>query len=55
MPAMWVLIAAAVGACALVITWAIGLAPDVGGLIGLGFLTLGILGQMYGRAQRGER
>jgi hypothetical protein len=47
---MWILIAATVGATALVVTWAIGLPADVGGLIGLGFLALGILAQMAERS-----
>jgi hypothetical protein len=46
---MWILIAATVGAVALVVTWAIGLNPDVGGLIALAFLALGILAQMAER------
>jgi hypothetical protein len=46
---MWVYVAAMVGSCALVVTWAIGLNPDVGGLIALGFIALGVLGQMLAR------
>jgi hypothetical protein len=55
---MWIIIAATVGATALLVTWAIGLSPDVGGLIGLAFLALGILVQMAERSrspQAGER
>jgi hypothetical protein len=43
---MIVYIAAVAGVCTLVVTWAIGLNSDVGGLIALGMLCLGILGQM---------
>jgi hypothetical protein len=46
---MWVFVATTVGGCALVVTWAIGLNPDVGGLIALAFVGLGILGQMGSR------
>jgi hypothetical protein len=43
---MIVYIAAVTGMCTLVVTWAIGLNADVGGLIALGMLCLGILAQM---------
>jgi hypothetical protein len=51
---MWVFLAATVGVCAFVVTWAIGLNADVSGLIALGFLGLGILGQMASRPPEGE-
>ncbi len=53
---MWIIIAATVGATALVVTWAIGLNPDVGGLIGLAFLAMGVLAHMAERsaAERGD-
>jgi hypothetical protein len=40
---MWVWLAATLGACALIVIWAIGLAPDVGAVIGLAILGIGIL------------
>jgi hypothetical protein len=43
---MKVYLAATAGACAFVITWAIGLNADVAGLIALAFLGIGILAQM---------
>jgi hypothetical protein len=43
---MWIYVAGTIGACALIVTWAIGLNADVGGLIALGFISLGVLGQM---------
>jgi hypothetical protein len=46
---MLVFVAATVGMCALIITWAIGLNSDVGGLIALGFVGLGLLGHMATR------
>ena len=46
---MLIFIAAAVGACTFVVTWALGLNADVGGLIALAFIGLGILGQMASR------
>jgi hypothetical protein len=46
---MWVFVATTVGACALVVTWAVGLNPDVGGLIALAFIGIGILAQMASR------
>jgi hypothetical protein len=52
---MWILIATTVGAVALVVTWSLGLPADVGGLIALGFLSLGILGQMAERASERRR
>jgi hypothetical protein len=52
--AMWVFIATTIGVSALIITWAIGLNSDVGGFIALGFVGLGILGQMATRSRSGE-
>ena len=46
---MWIFLAATLGTCVLVVLWAIGLTPDVGGLIGLAILGLGILAQMADR------
>ena len=46
-PRVWSLfLATTLGCCALIVIWAIGLNPDVGGLIALGFVGIGILGQM---------
>jgi hypothetical protein len=50
---MWLFLATTIGACLLVITWAIGLNPDVGGLIALACVGLGILAHMGER--QGER
>jgi hypothetical protein len=52
---MWVFVATTIGFCALIITWTIGLNSDVGGLIALGFVGLGILAQMATRSRSGER
>ena len=46
---MWVFLAATIGMCALVVLWAIGLTPDVGGLVALAIVGLGILAQMADR------
>ena len=46
---MLVYVSAVVGMCAFLITWAIGLNADVGGLIALGFVGIGILAQMATR------
>ena len=46
---MWVFLAATFGTCVLVVLWAIGLTPDVGGLIALAILGIGILIQMAER------
>ena len=46
---MWVFLALTLGTCVLVVTWAIGLNPDVGGLIGLAILGIGVLAQMADR------
>jgi hypothetical protein len=43
---MVVFLAATIGACAFVVTWAIGLNADVAGLIALAILGLGILAHM---------
>jgi hypothetical protein len=46
---VWVFLAATIGMCALVVLWAIGLTPDVGGLVALAIVGLGILAQMADR------
>jgi hypothetical protein len=51
---MIVYIAAVAGMCTLVVTWAIGLNSDVGGLIALGMVCLGIFIQMMSRALSGD-
>jgi hypothetical protein len=51
---MFIFLATTLGFCVLIITWAIGLNPDVGGLIALGFVGLGILGQRASRSRSGE-
>jgi hypothetical protein len=43
---MVVFLAAAIGACAFIVTWAVGLNADVSGLIALAVLGLGILAHM---------
>ena len=48
---MWVFLAVTFGMCALVVLWAIGLTPDVGGLIALAIIGIGILAQMSERAR----
>jgi hypothetical protein len=48
---VWVFLAATLGMCTLVVTWAIGLNADVGGLIALAIIGIGILIQM-GERQR---
>jgi hypothetical protein len=55
MPAVLIYLATIVGFCALIITWAIGLNPDVGGLIALGFVGLGILGYRATRPRSGAQ
>jgi hypothetical protein len=52
--ALLIFLATTVGFCALIIAWAIGLNPDVGGLIALGFVGLGILGQRATSTRTGE-
>jgi hypothetical protein len=51
---MLIFLATTVGFCALIITWAIGLNSDVGGLIALGFVGIGILAQRATRSRPGE-
>ena len=46
---MWVFVAATLGMCTLVVLWAIGLTPDVGGLIALAIVGVGIFAQMAER------
>ena len=46
---MWVFLAATLGTCVLVVLWAIGLTPEVGGIIALAILGVGILAQMAER------
>jgi hypothetical protein len=46
---MVIFIATAAGFCTFVVTWALGLNADVGGLIALAFVGLGILGHMASR------
>ena len=46
---MWIFLAATLGMCTLVVLWAIGLTPDVGGLIALAIIGIGILAQMADR------
>jgi hypothetical protein len=50
---VWVFLAATLGASTLVFLWAIGLTPDVGGLIALAILGIGILVEMAQRGQAG--
>jgi hypothetical protein len=49
---MWVFLAFSLGACALIVVWATGLAPDVGAVIGIAILAVGILIQMFEREVR---
>jgi hypothetical protein len=42
---MWIWVAATTGVCALIVTWAIGLNSDVGGIIALACVGIGILVQ----------
>jgi hypothetical protein len=51
---MFVYVAAVVGMCLFLITWAIGLNADVGGLIALGCVGIGILAQMASRPSSGS-
>jgi hypothetical protein len=46
---MWIYVAAIIGMCALIVTWATGMTPDVGALIALGCIGIGILAQMADR------
>jgi hypothetical protein len=43
---MWVFLGLTLGACALIVVWAIGYAADVGAVVGLTLLGIGILIQM---------
>ncbi len=43
---MWVFLGLTFGACALIVVWAIGYAADVGAVVGLTLLGIGILIQM---------
>jgi hypothetical protein len=52
---VWIFLAASLGMCVLVVTWAVGLTPDVGGLIGLAIIGIGILAQMAERQRAGSR
>jgi hypothetical protein len=52
---MIIYIAAVAGACTFVVLWATGLNADVGGLIALGMLFLGVLGQMVAGMLSGEK
>jgi hypothetical protein len=49
---MWIYVAATIGMSALIVTWATGLTPDVGALIALGCIGVGILAQMAERSFR---
>jgi hypothetical protein len=51
---MIVFLAAVAGMCVFLITWAIGLNADVGGLIALAFVGIGILAQMATRRPSSE-
>jgi hypothetical protein len=50
-----VYLATVIGVSALVTTWAVGLNADVGGLIALAFVGLGILAEMATRERGGAR
>jgi hypothetical protein len=52
---MWIFIAATTGVSVLIVTWAVGLNSDVGGLIALAFVGLGILAQMADRRRAQDR
>jgi len=52
---VWIFLAATLGTCALVVLWAIGLTPDVDGLIALAILGLGIFAQMADRERARSR
>jgi hypothetical protein len=51
---VWIFLAATLGMCSLVALWAIGLNPDVGGLIALAIIGIGILAQMADRSRPDE-
>jgi hypothetical protein len=46
---VWIFLAATLGMCVLVVTWSLGLTADVGGLIALAIIGVGILVQMRER------
>jgi hypothetical protein len=50
---VWIFLSATLGACTLVFLWAIGLTPDVGGLIALAILGIGIFAEMAQRSRAG--
>ena len=52
---MWLFLAVTLGMCTLVVTWAVGLNPDVGGLIALAIIGIGILAQMAERQSARSR
>jgi hypothetical protein len=43
---MWVFLGFTAGMCALVVLWAMGLAQDTAGVVGLALLGIGVLIQM---------
>jgi hypothetical protein len=51
---VWIYVAAAVGGAAFLVTWATGLNSEVGGIIWLGIIAVGILAEMQDRARRGN-
>ena len=52
---MIIYISAVAGLCTLVVLWAIGLNADVGGLIALGMLFLGVVAHMAAGMMSGEK
>ena len=52
---MIVYIAAVAGMCTLIVLWATGLNTDVAGLVALGMLFLGVLGQMFAGMRAGSK
>jgi hypothetical protein len=52
---MIVYVSAVIGMCAFLITWAIGLNADVGGLIAVGCVGIGILVQMVSRTPSSDQ
>ena len=51
---MWIFLAATLGVCALVVIWALGITADVGGIVALAILGIGILIQMADRNRADE-
>jgi hypothetical protein len=51
---MKIFLAATIGMCTFVVTWAIGLNADVSGLIALAFIGIGILAQMFTPPPQGD-